>query len=103
MVFRDRMEILVLGGTAWVGREIARAALARGHNVTCLARGESGAAAEGATLVQADRTAPGAYDELAKDWDAVFDVQWQPGMVKSALAALQDRAKHWTYVSSVNA
>src|SRR4051812_175176 len=103
MVFGGRREILFWGGPAWVGREIARRARARGHGVTCVAGGQGGAVADGATLVTADRRDPGAYAAVAQSWDAVFDVQWQPGMVKTAVAALADRAKHWTYVSSLNA
>ncbi|WP_136707459.1 NAD-dependent epimerase/dehydratase family protein [Agromyces sp. H66] len=97
------MDLLILGGTQWLGRGLAREALARGHRVTCLARGEAGGVAEGARLVRADRSAPGAYDDVARrEWDAVIDVTRQPGFARRAAADLAPHARHWTFISSGN-
>lgn len=95
------MRFLVLGGTAWLGGELAKTARAHGHEVTCLARGESGDPPPGVRWVSADRSESAAYDDVRDEsWDEVVDVSWQPGLVRSALDALGERARHWTYVSS---
>lgn len=94
------MDILVLGGTGWLGGEMVREALRRGHDVTCLARG-SGPAPEGAHLVRADRDEPQALAPVAgRRWDAVVDVTDQPGRVREAVREL--RTAHWVYVSSAS-
>jgi 2'-hydroxyisoflavone reductase len=97
------MQTLVLGGTAWLGSHVAREALERQHQVTCLARGFSGAVPEGAELVRADRGRPAAYDALKhQHWDVVVDVARQPGQVRSAVRALANRASVYVFVSSSN-
>jgi 2'-hydroxyisoflavone reductase len=94
--------LLVLGGTAWLGREIAQKALLNGAEVFCLARGDSGAKPEGVHFVQADRTLPGAYDRLDGEWDEVIELANELELVESALDAIADRARHWTMVSTVS-
>ena len=95
------MAILVLGGTAWLGREVVAAALSRGQEVTVLARGESGPLPSGVQAVRADRADPAAYEHVVgRDWDGVLDVSRQPSHVASALAALGERAAGWVFVSS---
>jgi len=97
------VDLLVLGGTAWLGREIAREAVARGHSVTCLARGEAGPTADDVRLVAADRDRPDAYDGVSGDrWDAVVDVARHPGHVRRAVVALEPVAARYLFVSSAN-
>jgi nucleoside-diphosphate-sugar epimerase len=96
-------KILVLGGTGWLGREIAAAAIRAGHSVTCLARGDSGDIPSGAMLERSDRSKPGAYDGVAgTDWDDVIEISWENSFVLGALDALAGRAAHWTLVSTIS-
>ena len=101
MTAAEPLDLLVLGGTSWLGGATARHAAGRGHRVACLARGEAGQAPPGVTWVRADRTESDAYDEVAGGrWDAVVEVSWQPGFVRSALDRLAATTAHWVYVSS---
>ncbi len=97
------MRILVLGGTAWLGSHIVEAAVQAGHDVTALARGESGGPPEGARFVRADRDDPGALDGVAGErWDAVLDLSRQPGQVRRAVDALAAPTGHWVFVSTAS-
>lgn len=95
------MRLLILGGTAQLGRAVALEALRRGDEVVCLARGESGGVPDGARLVRGDRDTPHALDGVAdQQWDAVVDVSRQPGQVREAAGRL--KADHWVFVSTIS-
>jgi nucleoside-diphosphate-sugar epimerase len=98
------MRLLVLGGTRFLGKAVAAEAVTRGHDVTCAARGTSGAVPDGARLVRIDRDADDGLAPLAgTSFDAVVDVAtisypW----VAAALKALAADVGHWTFVSTIN-
>jgi nucleoside-diphosphate-sugar epimerase len=97
------VRLLVLGGTAWLGHAIATDATARGHEVTCLARGVAGAAPPNVRFVRADRDSRHAYDDSSQErWDAVVDVARQPGQVRRAVSALELVTDRYVFVSSAN-
>ena len=95
------MRVLVLGGTGFVGRAVAEAAVARGDQVTVLNRGHRPALA-GVRALVGDRLAGDGLAALGDgSWDAIVDT-WSgdPAAVRSAASALTGRAGHYTYVSS---
>lgn len=92
------MDILLLGGTGFLGRHIANVALERGHRVTCLARG-TGKPPAGVEFVGSDRDREDAYDKVAaRAWDSVVDLTSHPKHARDAVAKLQ--AEHRVLVSS---
>jgi 2'-hydroxyisoflavone reductase len=99
------MRLLVLGGTVFLGRAVARQAAAAGHDVTCAARGASGEPVTGVRFVRVDRDEPDALAPLvaADPFDAVIDVSRRPSHARQAVAALRDRVGHAVYVSSCSA
>ncbi|MET7247331.1 NAD-dependent epimerase/dehydratase family protein [Methylobacterium sp. EM32] len=97
------MRILVLGGTQFLGRAIAAHAVGLGHAVTCAARGLSGVAPPGVRFIAVDRDRPEGLAGLAgTKFDAAVDVARHPGQVRRALAALDGRVGHWTFVSTTS-
>ncbi|MEJ1088281.1 NAD-dependent epimerase/dehydratase family protein [Microbacterium sp. Mu-80] len=95
-------QVLMLGGTGWLSTRIAQRWRDTGAEVTCLARGAR-PAPEGTLLLRGDRDDPHVYDALAlRDWDEVVDISSRADHARAAVAALGDRAAHWTYVSSVS-
>jgi 2'-hydroxyisoflavone reductase len=66
------MRILILGGTVFLGRAIACHARDAGHDVTCLARGDSGSPVDGVRFLTGDRNQPEAFAGLAgEEFDLV--------------------------------
>ncbi|MDH6610527.1 2'-hydroxyisoflavone reductase [Streptomyces sp. SAI-208] len=96
------MRLLLLGGTQFVGRAVAEAALAHGWDVTVFHRGRHAPVA-GVRSLHGDRTAPDGLTALAAGgpWDLVVDT-WSaaPRAVRDTARLLRDRADRYAYVSS---
>lgn len=95
------MRLLVLGGTVFLGRAVARHARDAGHHVTCAARGVAGDPVGGVRFVTIDRDRPAGLSVLdGEKFDAVIDVTRRPSHARRAVQALADRVGHWSFVST---
>jgi len=98
------MRILMIGGTAFVGRHMTAAAIDAGHDVTLFNRGVTGAELfPAATHLSGDRDAD--LSALATgSWDATIDVcAYFPRQVRSLATALDARGGRYMFISSVSA
>ena len=97
------MRILILGGTVFLGRALAAAALGAGHELTLFNRGtrsvDFGAPVD---VLVGDRT--GDLAPLAgREWDAVIDTSgYAPSVVGRSARLLAQQAGFYAFVSSVS-
>jgi len=98
------MDLLILGGTRFLGRHLVEEALGRGHRVTLFNRGESN---------------PGLFPEVeelrgerggnlsplrGRRWDAAIDTSgYLPREVRAPAGLLADSVGLYTFVSSISA
>ena len=99
------LNILILGGTDFLGPAVVKAALGKGHQVTLFNRGITNPELfPELPLINGDREAgPASYAPLKEfQWDAVIDV-WpqQSKLVDEATNSLQENTDHYLFVSSV--
>jgi 2'-hydroxyisoflavone reductase len=97
------MRLLVLGGTAFLGRAIAEAALASDHELTLFTRGRTNPDLfPEAEHLRGDRDG----DLAALDgrrFDAVVDTSgYVPRIVRASAELLSPGAEHYTFVSSIS-
>jgi len=96
------VDVLVFGGTAFVGRTIVEDLLERGHVPTLFTRGRTGAELfPGVERLVGDRDT-GDYDALDdRQWDAVVDVSaYVPRHIGQAVAALRDGSGRYLFIST---
>jgi 2'-hydroxyisoflavone reductase len=96
------MRILVLGGTAFVGRAIVDDLLARGHDVTLFSRGKTGSELFPELDKRVGDRETGDYASLGEgSWDATVDVTaYIPRHVAQAGDALAGRSGRYLFIST---
>jgi nucleoside-diphosphate-sugar epimerase len=99
------VRLLVLGGTHFLGRHVATAALERGHEVATFTRGVSGQPPAGVRALHGDRDAPAALPTALARWtpELVVDTSGQTRAAADNAAATLAGVAAYAFVSSLNA
>ncbi len=97
------MELLIIGGTRFLGRALVDEARAAGHTLTLFNRGRSNPALyPDVEQLHGDRD--GGLAALAgRRWDAVIDTcGYVPRVVRAAADALAPAVEHYTFISTMS-
>ena len=97
------MNILILGGTRFVGRHIAELALIRGHEVSVFNRGQSDPTPD-IDVEQVRGNRDGDLNALrGRRWDAAIDVSgYVPRIVRASADLLASAVGHYTFISTAS-
>lgn len=95
------MDILLIGGTKFVGRSIAEAALERGHNVTLFHRGQTNPD----IFPEAEHLYGNRDGDMTalrgREWDAVVDTSgYVPRIVRLSAELLADQTDQYAFIST---
>lgn len=96
------MEILILGGTVFLGRHLAEIAIRRGHSVTLFNRGRHTDVLSDVEQLHGDRD--GDLEILkGRNWDSVIDTSgYVPRVVRKSARQLAKVTDHYTFISSIS-
>jgi 2'-hydroxyisoflavone reductase len=98
------MELLILGGTVFLGRHLVESAQARGHQVTLFNRGKTRP-----DLFPEVEKLRGDRDHdldalLGRRWDAAIDTSgYVPRIVRTSTELLADAVERYVFISSISA
>ncbi len=97
------MKLLILGGTVFVGRHIAEAAVAAGHDVALFNRGKTDPdGLAGTRALHGDRNID-VHLPATEQWDCVIDVSgYVPDQVRISSEGLRGHAAHYLYISTIS-
>ena len=98
------VDVLVIGGSVFVGRAVVNRALAAGHRVTVFNRGRSGRVPPEVEVIVGDRTVPAELGRLAgRQFDLVIDTcGYVPVDVAAAAEVLAPTVGHYAFVSTIS-
>jgi 2'-hydroxyisoflavone reductase len=103
----ERMKILILGGTAFLGRHLVNAALECGHELTLFNRGQTDpdfpSQYPQVNCLQGDRDSDDLNVLKGQEWDAVIDTSaYVPRVLRQSLECLVGRVKQYVFISTIS-